>query len=76
MAPKRSASKTKPASASANYPSAGSELDDFNTQTEESVEEADLLAETGEREENSSLPSLDRDLKLEEEIEQEEIADQ
>ncbi len=71
MAPKRSASKTKPASASANYPSAGSELDDHNTQTEESVEETDLLAETSEREENSPLPSLARDLKLEEEIEQE-----
>ena len=71
MAPKRSASKTKPASASANSPSAGSELDDHSTQTEESVEETELFPETDEEQENSSLPSIERDLKLEEEIEQE-----
>ena len=70
MANKRSASKTKPASASANYPSAGSELDEF-TRAGESPEETELFLETKEEQANTPLPSTERDLKLEEEIEQE-----
>ena len=70
MANKRSASKTKPASASANYPSAGSELDEF-TRAGESPEETELFLETKEEQANTPLPSAERDLKLEEEIEQE-----
>ncbi len=70
MANKRSASKTKPASASANYPSAGSEPDEF-TRAGESPEETELFLETKEEQANTPLPSAERDLKLEEEIEQE-----
>ena len=70
MANKRSASKTKPASASANYPSAGSELDEF-TRAGESAEETESFLETKEEQANTPLPSIERDLKLEEEIEQE-----
>ena len=70
MANKRSASKTKPASASANYPSAGSEPDEF-TRAGESPEETELFLETKEEQANTPLPSTERDLKLEEEIEQE-----
>jgi RNA polymerase primary sigma factor len=70
MATKRSASKTKPASASANYPSAGSEPDEF-TRAGESPEETELFLETKEEQANTPLPSTERDLKLEEEIEQE-----
>ena len=70
MANKRSASKTKPASASANYPSAGSELNEF-TRAGESPEETELFLETKEEQANTPLPSTERDLKLEEEIEQE-----
>ena len=70
MANKRSASKTKPASASANYPSAGSEPDEF-TRASESAEETELFLETKEEQANTPLPSAERDLKLEEEIEQE-----
>ena len=70
MANKRSASKTKPASASANYPSASSELDEF-TRAGESPEETELFLETKEEQANTPLPSTERDLKLEEEIEQE-----
>ena len=70
MANKRSASKTKPASASANYPSAGSEPDEF-TRAGESPEETELFLETKEEQANTPLPSAERDLILEEEIEQE-----
>ena len=70
MANKRSASKTKPASASANYPSAGSELDEF-TRAGESAEETESFLDTKEEQANTPLPSIERDLKLEEEIEQE-----
>ena len=70
MANKRSASKTKPASASANYPSAGSEPDEF-TRAGESAEETELFLETKEEQANTPLPSAERDLILEEEIEQE-----
>ena len=70
MANKRSASKTKPASASANYPSAGSELDEF-TRAGESAEETESFLEAKEEQANTPLPSIERDLKLEEEIEQE-----
>jgi RNA polymerase primary sigma factor len=70
MATKRSASKTKPASASANYPSAGSENDE-STRAGESAEETESFVETKEEQANTPLPSTERDLKLEEEIEQE-----
>lgn len=72
MAPKRSASKTKPASASANDPSAGSQPDGRSAQAENSLEETEQLPETSQKQSNSTtLPSIERDLKLEEEIEQE-----
>ena len=70
MATKRSASKTKPASAPANNPSAGSELDEI-TQAGESVEETERFLETKEEQANTPLPVIERDLKLEEEVEQE-----
>ncbi len=70
MANKRSASKTKPASASANYPSAGSENDE-STRAGESAEETESFVETKEEQANTPLPSIERDLRLEEEIEQE-----
>ena len=70
MATKRSASKTKPASAPANNPSASSELDEF-TQAGESVEETEPFLETKEEQANTPLPAIERDLKLEEEVEQE-----
>ena len=70
MATKRSASKTKPASAPANNPSAGSELDEI-TQAGESVEETERFLETKEEQANTPLPAIERDLKLEEEVEQE-----
>ena len=71
MAPKSSVPKTKPAGASANYSGAGSELDGHDIQAGESIEEAELLPETNEKQSNSPVPSIERDLKLEEEIEQE-----
>ena len=70
MATKRSASKTKPASAPANNPSAGSELDEI-TPAGESVEETEQFLETKEEQANTPLPAIERDLKLEEEVEQE-----
>jgi RNA polymerase primary sigma factor len=70
MANKRSASKTKPASAPANNPSASSELDEI-TQAGESVEETERFLETKEEQANTPLPVIERDLKLEEEVEQE-----
>ncbi len=70
MATKRSASKTKPASAPADIPSAGSELDEI-TQAGESVEEKERIPETKEEQTNTPLPTIERDLKLEKEIEQE-----
>ena len=70
MATKRSASKTKPASAPADIPSAGSELDEI-TQAGESVEEKERISETKEEQTNTPLPTIERDLKLEKEIEQE-----
>ncbi len=70
MATKRSASKTKPASAPADNPSAGSELDEI-TQAGESVEENEWIPETKEGQTNTPLPTIERDLKLEKEIEQE-----
>ena len=70
MATKRSASKTKPASAPANNPSASSELDEI-TQAGESVEETERFLETKEEQANTPLPAIERDLKLEEEVEQE-----
>ncbi len=70
MATKRSASKTKPASAPADIPSAGSELDEI-TQAGESVEEKERNPETKEEQTNTPLPTIERDLKLEKEIEQE-----
>ncbi len=70
MATKRSASKTKPASAPADIPSAGSELDEI-TQAGESVEEKGRIPETKEEQTNTPLPTIERDLKLEKEIEQE-----
>ena len=70
MAIKRSASKTKPASAPANNPSASSELDEI-TQAGESVEETEPFLETKEEQANTPLPAIERDLKLEEEVEQE-----
>ena len=72
MAPKRSASKTKPASASANDPSAGSQPDGRSAQAENSLEETEQLPETSQKQSNSTtLPSIERDLELEEEIEKE-----
>jgi len=71
MAPKSSAPKTKPAGASANYPGAGSELDGHDIQAGESLEETEPFPETSEKQSNSPVPSIERDLKLEEEIEQE-----
>ena len=70
MATKRSASKTKPASAPADNPSAGSELDEI-TQAGESDEEKERIPETKEEQTNTPLPTIERDLKLEKEIEQE-----
>ena len=70
MATKRSASKTKPASAPADNPSAGSELDEI-TQAGESVEEKERIPETKEEQTDTPLPTIERDLKLEKEIEQE-----
>ncbi len=70
MATKRSASKTKPASAPADNPSAGSELDEI-TQAGESVEENERIPETKEEQTDTPLPTIERDLKLEKEIEQE-----
>ncbi len=70
MATKRSASKTKPASAPADNPSAGSELDEI-TQAGESVEEQERIPETKEEQTDTPLPTIERDLKLEKEIEQE-----
>ena len=72
MAPKRSASKTKPASAAANDPSAGSQPDDRSAQAGISHKETEQLPETNQKQSNSTtLPSIERDLKLEEEIEKE-----
>ncbi len=72
MAPKRSASKTKPASAAANDPSAGSQPDDRSAQAGNSHKETEQLPETSQKQSNSTtLPSIERDLKLEEEIEKE-----
>ena len=71
MAPKRSASKTKPASAAANDPSAGSQPDSRSAQAGNSLEETEQFPETSQKQSNSTLPSIERDLKLEEEIEQE-----
>ncbi len=72
MAPKRSASKTKPASAAANDPSAGSQPDDRSAQAGISHKETEQLPETSQKQSNSTtLPSIERDLKLEEEIEKE-----
>ena len=70
MATKRSASKTKPASAPADNPSAGSELDEI-TPAGESGEEKERIPETKEEQTNTPLPTIERDLKLEKEIEQE-----
>jgi len=70
MATKRSASKTKPASAPADNPSAGSELDEI-TQAGESVEEKERIPGTEEEQTNTPLPTIERDLELEKEIEQE-----
>jgi RNA polymerase primary sigma factor len=72
MAPKRSASKTKPASASTNDPSAGSQPDSRSAQAGNSLKETEQLPETSQKQSNSTtLPSIERDLKLEEEIEKE-----
>ena len=72
MAPKRSASKTKPASAAANDPNAGSQPDDRSAQAGISHKETEQLPETNQKQSNSTtLPSIERDLKLEEEIEKE-----
>ena len=70
MATKRSASKTKPASAPADNPSAGSELNEI-TPAGESAEENERIPETKEEQTNTPLPTIERDLKLEKEIEQE-----
>ena len=70
MATKRSASKTKPASPPADNPSAGSELNEI-TPADESVEEKERIPETKEEQTNTPLPTIERDLKLEKEIEQE-----
>ncbi len=64
------ASNTKPASPSAGSARADRELDEY-IQIDEPEEESELFPEIEEEEESTPLPRIQRDLKLEEEIEKE-----
>ncbi len=70
MAPKRSASKTKPASATANFASAGSELEG-DIEVGDATGQTEPFLELKEEPALISPPALDGEPKIEEEIEQE-----
>ena len=71
MAPKRSASKTKPASPTANIASAGGELEG-DTEVSDATGETEQFLSLQEEQAIISSPELEGDPKIEEEIEQEE----
>lgn len=70
MAHKRSASKTKPASATANIANAGSELE-VDTEVSDATIESEQFLALQEEQAIISSPALESDPKIEEEIEQE-----
>ena len=70
MAPKRSASKTKPASATANFASAGGELEG-DIEVGDATGQTEQFLEIKEEQAIISPPALDGDPEIEEEIEQE-----
>ncbi len=70
MAPKRSASKTKPASATANFASAGGELEG-DIEVGNATGQSEQFLEIKEEQAIISPPALDGDPEIEEEIEQE-----